>query len=123
MTVRHSVLMLVPALLLGANVALAEVGAARQEQLLHMLKHDCGSCHGMSLRGGLGPPLTSDALINKDDDFLVRTILEGRTGTPMPPFRPLMTEEEAAWLVAALRKGGATAMSRSGQTASFINKR
>ncbi|MDX2370482.1 MAG: hypothetical protein QNK36_19105, partial [Colwellia sp.] len=29
----------------------------RKAQLTHMVKQDCGSCHGMTLKGGLGPAL------------------------------------------------------------------
>jgi mono/diheme cytochrome c family protein len=34
----------------------AALDTARQAELLHLLKHDCGSCHGMTRKGGLGPP-------------------------------------------------------------------
>lgn len=76
----------------------------RQAALTNMLRQDCGSCHGMTRRGGLGPALLPEALVGKPDDFLVQTILNGRQGTAMPPWRSLLTLDEAAWLVQQLRK-------------------
>lgn len=75
----------------------------RQQALLHLLKQDCGSCHGMSMKGGLGSPLTAANLADKPDESLVATILYGRPGTAMPPWKPFMTEQEAQWLVEILK--------------------
>ncbi len=44
------------------NVKASEISTQRQQELLHLLKHDCGSCHGMTLKGGLGPDLTTKRL-------------------------------------------------------------
>ncbi|RCX33334.1 c-type cytochrome [Thioalbus denitrificans] len=93
-------------LLLGiAAAGVAGPAPARQAELLHMLRHDCGSCHGMTLRGGLGPPLLPETLGPKDPDTLTATVLHGRLGTPMPPWRGILTADEAAWLVKILREG------------------
>lgn len=83
----------------------AEPGPARQAELLYLLKHDCGSCHGMTRKGGLGSPLLPESLNNKPPLLLVNTVLYGRPGTPMPPWRGLLTEQEARWLVEAMRRG------------------
>lgn len=85
--------------------ALAEPSGARQLELRHLLVQDCGSCHGMTLKGGLGPTLLPSALEGKPDELLVNTILLGRPGTAMPPWQPLLTEADAAWLVEQLRAG------------------
>ncbi len=90
---------------LVAADAFAEVGAARQAELLRLLKNDCGSCHGLTLRGGLGPALTPAALAGKPPAMLRAVILEGRPGTPMPPWRPFLNDAEAAWLVEQLQSG------------------
>ncbi|WP_199103809.1 cytochrome c [Aquitalea sp. ASV11] len=79
----------------------------RAGELLQLLHNDCGACHGLSLKGGLGSPLTPQALAGKPADSLVATILNGRPGTPMPPWRPFLSEEEAQWLVQLLQQGGA----------------
>ena len=92
-------------LCLAAGVALADPAPARQHQLLSLLHDDCGACHGLTLKGGLGLPLTPEALRDKDDDGLRITILDGRPGTPMPPWRPFLSEDEARWLVSQLKRG------------------
>lgn len=89
----------------SAGAALAEVPPGRQTELLYLLKHDCGSCHGMTLKGGLGKPLEPSSLQSRSDDDLAGVILDGMPGTPMPPWRPLLTPEEVRWLVGALRDG------------------
>jgi cytochrome c55X len=100
-------------LLLGALLATAEevfAGAfeitdQRKAEIMHLLKQDCGSCHGMTLKGGLGPALTPDALKEKPTHYLELTILEGRTGTPMPPWKNILSNDEVAWLVKTMKSG------------------
>ena len=58
---------------------------ARQKELVGLVRQDCGSCHGMTLAGGLGPALLPSALQGKPQENLAATILHGRPGTPMPP--------------------------------------
>jgi cytochrome c55X len=77
----------------------------RQAQLLHLLRHDCGSCHGLTMRGGLGPALSPQALAGKDDQVLTEIVLDGVPGTPMPPWRFELSRDEAAWMIARLRSG------------------
>jgi len=79
--------------------------AARQAELLYLLKHDCGSCHGMTRKGGLGPPLLPADLKDRPRQLMVNTVLEGRPGTPMPPWRGQLTEQDVRWLVEALLQG------------------
>jgi cytochrome c55X len=76
----------------------------RQHVLRNMLEHDCGACHGLTLQGGLGTPLTSEALVGKSDDFLMTAILDGRKGTAMPPWRQYLSDGDARWLIQQLRK-------------------
>jgi cytochrome c55X len=77
----------------------AEPDVARQKQLVHLVRQDCGSCHGMTLNGGLGPALLPETLKDKPPEGLVATIYYGRPGTPMPPWKQFMSEDEAAWIV------------------------
>jgi cytochrome c55X len=93
---------LVPTLV-GADVD--EPAASRQAEILHLLKHDCGSCHGMTLKGGLGPSLRPAEIADLSEDGLIDTILNGRPGTPMAPWRISLDEHEARWLVTRLKEG------------------
>ena len=42
---------------------------------------------------------------DKDAEQMRFVILNGRPGTPMPPWKPFLTEAEAGWIVEQLRKG------------------
>ena len=91
-------------LIVVSGTALAgEPSTDRQDALRNMLKHDCGACHGLTLKGGLGPALLPEALAGKSDDFLADTILNGRKGTAMPPWQQFINRDEALWLVKVLR--------------------
>ncbi|MCB9083044.1 MAG: cytochrome c [Bdellovibrionaceae bacterium] len=72
---------------------------------MYLLRQDCGSCHGMTMKGGLGTPLLPENLQDKPDGFLVHTIREGRPGTAMPPWKQFINEDEAKWLVKVLKEG------------------
>ena len=79
--------------------------ASRRAEIVNMVRQDCGSCHGMTLRGGLGPSLEARMLADKDAEQLQFVILNGRRGTPMPPWKDFLSESEAAWIVELLRQG------------------
>lgn len=94
------------ALALTAYAAGAEEPAAeRRAELTKLVRQDCGSCHGMTLKGGLGPALTPEQLRDKPAASLETTVLYGRPGTAMPPWRAFLTEREAAWIVSRLQEG------------------
>jgi cytochrome c55X len=98
--------------LLAASPATRAEGdppAPRQRELLELLHQDCGSCHGMRLTGGLGPPLTAVALQERPLASVVATIQSGRPGTPMPPWRRFLSDDEAQWLATRLVGGTADA--------------
>jgi len=81
------------------------ISTDRQLELRNFLEQDCGSCHGMNLQGGLGTPLTSQALINKTNDFLKTIILHGKPNTAMPAWKSLLKEEEVDFIIQLLRRG------------------
>ena len=74
-------------------------------KLTNLVRQDCGSCHGLTLRGGLGKPLTSENLRIWDREQLVGIILDGVPGTPMPPWRALLSESDAQWIADRLQQG------------------
>lgn len=94
-------------LLAASGVQAAGIDQTRIKELQALVDEDCGACHGLTRHGGLGSPLTPEALAGQPADALAATILEGRPGTPMPPWRGLLTEGEADWIARAL-KGEAT---------------
>jgi len=77
----------------------------RRNEIVRMVRQDCGSCHGLTLQGGLGPALTPPALADRSPDSLVWTILQGRPGTAMPGWAGFLSEAEARWVVARLADG------------------
>jgi cytochrome c55X len=94
------------ALVLAALPAVAQqLTPQRRGELVALVRQDCGSCHGLTLKGGLGPSLEPRALAQKDVEFLSFVILRGRPGTPMPPWREHLTEREASWIAESLKKG------------------
>ncbi|MGE5547958.1 MAG: c-type cytochrome [Solirubrobacterales bacterium] len=91
------------ALALLAMPAQADPSGPRKAELKAFVEQDCGSCHGMTLKGGLGKPLTKDALAEIPAEALVSAILDGRPGTPMPPWRGMVAEDEAEWIAHFLK--------------------
>jgi cytochrome c55X len=92
-------------LLSVATMGAAEPSQPRQRELLHLVRQDCGSCHGMRLTGGLGLPLTPEALRDKPVEGLEATVYYGRPGTAMPPWKSVLSEAEVHWIVQKLMTG------------------
>lgn len=96
------VVLLVGMLLAGA--ARAEgLDEDRRAELDHLLRHDCGSCHGLRLEGGLGPALTPELMRKRSPEYLRDAIREGIPGTAMPPWGPLLSDADIAYLAELLR--------------------
>ena len=98
-------LVVLSAVLLPPAFAQAAPDAARQRELVRMVRQDCGSCHGMRLTGGLGPPLDAARLAQWPLEALVTTIYQGRPGTPMPGWAPLLSREDTTWIAQQLQQG------------------
>jgi len=81
------------------------IGPARAKELVRLVRQDCGSCHGLRLKGGLGPSLLPDALRDKPEESLRYTILLGRPGTAMPPWKTMLSEAEIDWILMRLLQG------------------
>ena len=91
------------ALLAGGSAVAQVPGGAREAQLVRMVRQDCGSCHGMTLKGGLGPDLRATRLSGVPSKALAAIILDGIPGTPMPPWRGLLSEQDAIWIAEYLK--------------------
>lgn len=85
--------------------AASGVAPDRAASLENLVRQDCGSCHGLTLAGGLGPDIRAAALDGMPTDLLAEVILNGRPGTAMPPWRPLISEADAAWIAEYLLEG------------------
>jgi len=92
-------------LLAGPLLAANPVTAEREQELRNLMIQDCGSCHGLTLKGGLGPSLLPSVLHGKSADYISTVILDGRPGSAMPGWRPLLTEAEARWMADLLLRG------------------
>lgn len=103
MVYRNAVIL--AALLLICATTVAAPDARRQAQLEHLLAQDCGACHGLHMTGGLGPKLTRTALAGKTRDSLIATVTQGRPGTAMPGWAPLLSADDIRWLVDLLLQG------------------
>lgn len=71
---------------------------SRQQELIYLLEQDCGSCHGMLLKGGLGPSLLAYNLKDKPKEYIIHVISEGISGTAMPPWKNILSEKEIKFL-------------------------
>lgn len=99
-------LALTSALVLASmGAALAEPSETREQKLERLVRQDCGSCHGMTLKGGLGPDLLPARMATVAPDAIAAIILDGVPGTPMPPWRGLLSEDDALWIAGYLQKG------------------
>lgn len=99
------ILLLAVSMLFVYSQAHAEVPLSRQAELKQFLIQDCGSCHGLTLKGGLGPALLPESLAGKPKTLLVSTILDGRHDTAMPPWKALLSHDEASWIAEQLLQG------------------
>lgn len=87
-----------------ASSAMAQ-DAGRQSELTALVRQDCGSCHGMTLKGGLGSPLLPDQITHLEPEGIAQIILDGIPGKPMPPWRGLLTQADARWIAERLKEG------------------
>ena len=77
----------------------------RKAELTYIVKQDCGSCHGMLLKGGLGPSILPEKIKNYTAEDLTAVILHGRPGTPMPPWAGILSPQDAWWISKQLKSG------------------
>ena len=72
----------------------AEIEPDRRDELVHLLHQDCGSCHGMTLKGGLGPSLLPADLAGKPASYIREVIANGVPEKAMPPWKNILQPRE-----------------------------
>jgi len=87
----------------------APASPQRQSELANLVLQDCGSCHGMTLRGGLGPALRPENLNLLPVEAIAAIVAEGVPGTAMPPWKPLLSAGEIQWISRQLKAGALVA--------------
>ncbi|MEO8249573.1 MAG: cytochrome c [Burkholderiales bacterium] len=97
--------MVIAAALIAPPSMAQQPSVQRQQELVRLVRQDCGACHGLRLTGGLGPALTPAALASRSVPALAATIIHGRRGTPMPGWQSMLREGEADWIAAWLKEG------------------
>lgn len=75
------------------------------KEMSEFVRQDCGACHGLSLKGGLGKPLLKDNLEDYDQETIEMIILDGIPETAMPPWRGVLSEEQVKWIAKSLKEG------------------
>ena len=101
-----ALLILMLMLCLSQTAFADDLSNERKQELAYLLEQDCGSCHGLTLKGGLGSPLTAEALQGKPSDYLFAIIRNGVPGTPMPPWSALLDDDDIRWIVQLLKNQG-----------------
>ncbi len=110
---RHRAILLTALLVSGFLVPVhgTENPAPKPEaELKNLLLQDCGSCHGITLKGGLGPPLLPEDLQHLSVDAITAIIREGIPGTAMPSWKLLLAPEDMQWISRQLKEGTATSL-------------
>ena len=110
--------------LVGVCGLLAQSGRPPTDPAAETYRNLCAGCHGATLSGGRAPTLLDDTWrFGGDDASVAQSILDGRPGTEMAPFRGALTDAEVKRLVAYIRNlsklaatSAARAQSPAGQT-------
>jgi nitrite reductase (NO-forming)/hydroxylamine reductase len=64
-----------------------------------VFERECQGCHGPKHQGGVGSDIRPAVVKPKNAQMLAETILNGRPGTAMPPFKEIFSKNEAATMV------------------------
>ncbi|GGE54448.1 cytochrome c55X [Streptosporangium jomthongense] len=105
---RRQVNALMLMLLFAPSASLAGEQPEQSRNLIDLenfVVQDCGSCHGLTLKGGLGPPLRPENLTHLPEKAIAAIIREGIPGTAMPPWKPLLAPADIEWISHQLKAG------------------
>ena len=90
---------------LPARAADGVLPQARVQALRQLVLNDCGSCHGLTLRGGLGPALRPELLAPKGQAYVEAMIREGNPANAMPAWKDMLSPSEVTWIAQSLIDG------------------
>jgi len=105
MLVRAAIIFLVALVANGPTFADNKVSPERAIELERLVRHDCGSCHGITLNGGLGPNLRAERLSSVPAEDIASIILDGVPNTAMPAWASLLSKAEAKWIAEYILRG------------------
>ena len=74
-------------------------------EMSEFVRQDCGACHGLTLKGGLGKPLLKENLEHFDLETIEMVIEDGIPDTAMPPWRGVLTQDQIKRIAKALKEG------------------
>lgn len=89
---------------LGENPA--EVTNERRSELLYFVEQNCPACHGIRMRGSIGPALSKANLQHLSVNAVTLTILYGLPAKGMPAWEAQLSERDAYWIAELLKRGG-----------------
>ncbi len=88
------------------RVYLGEITNERQSELLYFVEQKCPACHGIGMRGSIGPALSKANLQHLSVNAVTLTILYGLPEKGMPAWEAQLSEREASWIAELLKRGG-----------------
>jgi len=86
----------------AAAVAVVSTGlfaGTSSMDVANVFEKECQGCHGPNHEGGVGADLRPNKIAKKNSYMLAQTILNGRPGTAMPPFKDKLNKADAQKMV------------------------
>ncbi len=74
-------------------------------ELREFVIQDCGSCHGTTLKGGLGPSMRPAEMRGLTLFYLEAIISNGIVGTAMPPWKEILSKDDIRKISKGLQTG------------------
>jgi glucose/arabinose dehydrogenase len=108
---------------LGASGLTAQPSQRPRDPAAETYRNICASCHGTTLAGGRAPTLLDETWrFGGDDASVTQSILEGRPGTEMAPFKSALTADEVKALVVYIRNEAGRAKTSAARAQSPVGQ-
>jgi glucose/arabinose dehydrogenase len=102
---------------------LAQSSQRSRDPAAETYRNICAGCHGAGLAGGRAPTLLDDTWrFGGDDASVTQSILEGRPGTEMAPFKGALSEADVKALVAYIRSESTRAKTSAARAQSPVGQ-